>query len=383
MKKTAVLLLALAMLLSCSAYADGVVTTLSANADRILTAADAEAQINLIFNNLSSLSSDTASETYSYTVTDLDHNGRLEFVAAVVEGTGLYTNGRLFEVSENLQNITEYSLGTTNGKDLPDILTSSAPAYTNSSTGEIFYIFPNETRASTSETSEELKSVSLKNGVFSAVTLGSKKSYPYNGVQILECRNANGADLTPFEYDSLASDTYAGYANKTVYFDWFKLADASSVQRLKDSYAVFTGEKTLTDVQSAVTTTANQNVVYVTSNPNQLVITKNPTGEVVSEGGNAMFIAKAENYNYISWRLVSPNGFTTYTMNEAVWNFQGLSVNGDGTTQIILCNCPLSLSGWGIEAVFTGYNGQATTQRAYITVNKAAKAQLYASPSSG
>ena len=386
MKKTAALLLAFAMLLSCAAYADDVVTTLAANSDRILTAAGAEAQINLMFNNLSALSSDTSTATYSYTITDLDHNGRLEFTAAIVEGTGLYTSGRLFEVNENLQGITEYNLNTSgNGKFLPDVLTTSAPSYTDKATGTIYYIFPDETRASTAETSEELKSVSLKNGTFSVSTLGSKKSYPSGSVQILECKNASGSDITPYEYDSLAANAYSGYENKTVYFDWFKLADATSAQRLKDSYSVFTGEKALATVvtPAAATPTTNPSIVYVTSNPNQLYITKSPTSEVVTEGGNAMFIARAENYNYITWRLVSPNGYTYYNMTEAVWNFQGLSVTGDGTTQIVLCNCPLSLSGWGIEAVFTGYNGQATTQRAYITVNKAPTAQLYAYPSSG
>lgn len=378
MKKITALVIAVLMLSSCFACADDVVTTLN---DNIQAASAAEAQITLMFNNLAALSSDTATQAYSYTITDLDHNGRLEFASAITEGTGLYTTGRLFEVNADYKGLTEYSLTSSGNKYLPDVLTSSAQSYTDKKTGTISYIFPDETRTSTAESTEQLEAVSLSNGVFSVNVLGTKSTYPYNGFQIVECKDANGTEITPFEYNALAEKAYADCENRTVYFDWFKLSDATGVQRLKDSYSVFTGEKKL--VQEAPAQTAAPDIVYVTSNPYQLIITKNPTSETVFEGGNAMFIANAENYNYITWHLVSPNGYTVYTMNEAVWQFQGLTVQGDGTTKLVLCNCPLSLSGWSVEAVFSGNKGQVTSSRAYITVNKAARARLYASPSNG
>ena len=116
---------------------------------------------------------------------------------------------------------------------------------------------------------------------------------------------------------------------------------------------------------------------------NTPTITKNPTSETVTEGGNATFVAKGTGYQYITWRLVSADGWTAYYMNEAPYYFTGLSVWGDGTTSLTLCNCPLSLSGWQVEAIFTNNGSTAYTTRASVYVNKAAKAQLYASPSSG
>ena len=44
---------------------------------------DIDKQIDLIFANLSELSQDTIDGLWNYAVTDLDHNGSLELVAAI------------------------------------------------------------------------------------------------------------------------------------------------------------------------------------------------------------------------------------------------------------------------------------------------------------
>lgn len=118
-------------------------------------------------------------------------------------------------------------------------------------------------------------------------------------------------------------------------------------------------------------------------NNGNVMITKDPTSEIVAEGGNAIFIATATNFNFMNWRLVSPLDGSVIYMNAAPYSFTGLSVVGDGTQQLTLCNIPASLNGWMVEAVFTGNNGSATTQRATITVNKSATSYLFANPSSG
>lgn len=113
------------------------------------------------------------------------------------------------------------------------------------------------------------------------------------------------------------------------------------------------------------------------------VIVKDPTDEYITEGGNAYFIADAYDYNYIKWQIVSPDHSYSYDINEAHWYFQGLSVAGQDTNQLVLCNCPLSLDGWCVEATFIGYGGSVTTNHAYCFVSPAPKAQLWAYPSGG
>lgn len=135
--------------------------------------------------------------------------------------------------------------------------------------------------------------------------------------------------------------------------------------------------QTAAPIVTPVPTSSPQIVVKVPQ------ITKNPTSESVSEGGNATFIARADNYSYMYWQIVSQDGRVAYNMNEAPWYFQGLSVNGDGGTQLVLCNCPLSLDGWCVQAVFVGSGTPVISNRAYISVSRAPKAQLWAYPSSG
>ena len=110
-------------------------------------------------------------------------------------------------------------------------------------------------------------------------------------------------------------------------------------------------------------------------------VTKDPTSETLTEGGNALFIAYADDYQYITWYLISPDGKTTFTMAQAPYSFKGLSVQGDGTSKLTLCNCPLDMNGWMVECVFSGNGKDVATKRAYTYVNEAPSVQLYASPS--
>lgn len=116
---------------------------------------------------------------------------------------------------------------------------------------------------------------------------------------------------------------------------------------------------------------------------NPPLITKAPTSESVTEGDNAYFVAKVEDYDYISWFIVSPDHKYQYSTSEAPRYFKGLSIAGETSTQLILCNCPTSLDGWCVEAMFTGPGGRAVTDHCYVYVKKAPKTQLWASPANG
>ena len=117
--------------------------------------------------------------------------------------------------------------------------------------------------------------------------------------------------------------------------------------------------------------------------PQPPVVTQNPAAVTLTEGGNAVFNANADNYQYVTWRLMNSDASVIIYMNEAPYTFPGLSVNGDGTSRLTLCNCPVSMTGWAVDAVFTNNGISVPSYRAYITVNSAPKTQIFASPSSG
>lgn len=112
-------------------------------------------------------------------------------------------------------------------------------------------------------------------------------------------------------------------------------------------------------------------------------ITKNPTAETVNEGGSAYYVARATNYNYMNWYVVSADRSTRIPVNNAPWSFPGLTVSGEGTTTLLLSNIPMAMNGWCVEAVFTGDGGSAVSDHCFIYVKRAPRLQLVASPSSG
>ena len=97
-------------------------------------------------------------------------------------------------------------------------------------------------------------------------------------------------------------------------------------------------------------------------------ITKNPTGETVDEGGSATFIAHAENYNEIIWRIVSNDTTNTIQAADAPTYF-GCEVYGLGTETLIISNIPAEMDGWRVEAMFKGPGGVEFSWGALIRVN--------------
>ena len=104
--------------------------------------------------------------------------------------------------------------------------------------------------------------------------------------------------------------------------------------------------------------------------PKVLKITKHPTGETVEEGAAAQFVARADNAESYSWKLVSPDGATSYTCSNANGVFTGLKISGATTERLTLSNIPMSLNGWKAICVFTGAGNTLTSNPAVITVKE-------------
>ena len=113
---------------------------------------------------------------------------------------------------------------------------------------------------------------------------------------------------------------------------------------------------------SAISTEKSENAVSVT---------KSPTDEKTEIGGQAIFIAKAENSTGITWHLVSPDGTEDYRDGEISAAFASLELEGLGTERLKIKIIPLSLNGWKVRAEFAGEDGPVFSGDAVITVNGA------------
>ena len=90
---------------------------------------DEDAQISLIFSLLNSFRQDEKADKWSYTVTDLDHDGNLELVAASHHPEDRSTNLKVWEVSESRDSLIECNLRLEEEESFPDILTDNVDTY--------------------------------------------------------------------------------------------------------------------------------------------------------------------------------------------------------------------------------------------------------------
>ena len=397
MKKAFAVLLALTLILSLcacgSAPAPAPAPADSAQpAAPVVTPAAADdkssvdSQLKLIFDNLNTLKSDDATTSFWYTVTDLDHNGRLELVAAVTEGTGSVTRGAIYEVNQDYASFTSVDLGLSSDASLPEIITNVAPTYYNS--GNYYYVFTDTMGVGLGQHYSSKVSLNLNNARLTLKALAHQDVENMNGYTVYTFYDQNGnrvEDPTTFNYDNIGDTVYANLTKTTTNFDWFSLADAATVQRLANSYQVFAGNAIPVNngggsapapVVTAAPTAAPVNPIVVVTNP---TITKNPTGENPVTGGNCTFIAKAIGYNYMYWQLISTSG-GVYNLTQSN-PFPVMGVSGSNGQTLVLSNVPYELNGWSVRAAFVGDTDTIYTTQAYIYVND--KATISVSPASG
>jgi len=341
-------------------------------------------QIKMIYSNLKSLSSDNDTTKFWYSVTDLDHNGRLELLSAVTEGTGHFTSGRFFEVNENYNGFVEIDLGLKEGEFLPEIIVSSTDCY-KSSDGTYSYIYTDTSNGGYGESLSATTALSLRNGHVTIKTIVIDHVTLENGYSVHDFMDGDGKAISYEDFGSMVQNAFNGQTRTTVNFDWFALASVSGPQRLADSYGKFAGKTVSLESGSSVpaapvatvTPTAVPVVTPVptiapTPTPEIIIIrtpvvTKHPTSETLEAGKSCAFIARATDYNYMRWQLIDTYGnvYDAQTQNP----YPQMSIWGADGQQLTLGNVPLGMNGWSARAVFTG-NGTVYSNAAQIWVKQ-------------
>ena len=338
-----------------------------------------EAQLNLIYSNFSSLNPGTDAKDTYYSVTDLDHNGRLELIGVATQGAEMTTTGKIFEVDDSFAGFKEVTQKLVSGYSLPDIITESADTYHDTATNTYYYVFKDVARNGNNESVTTQCSLNMKDGVISITNYGSETTVVINGTSAVEYKDANGNTVTPDEYVSV-SNSFANYGKSSTNLGWFQASEVQNESRLATSYSVFNGTTTPSSdnetvpVQTAApaqTPVPTQQVI-ITSAPKFLMITKNPTSEYGHYVGDSCeFIAKADNMESATWTFVDPYGNEYNT--QTVANYYGVGVNTVSyapSTTLYLYNLPLSLNGWGAYCTFYGNGQTARSNTAYLGISE-------------
>lgn len=387
------LLLAAAMLFSLT-----VCTPLAAFAEE----PDIDAQLGLIFSKLDTLKQPDGAQTWYYTVTDLNRNGQVEFIAATQHPQDRSTNLKIWEVSKDGKALTECTLAKDPDESFPDILTDSTDTYHDVAGDAWYYMFYDNVVLSENEVYTSKSAYRMKDGVMAYMAYAIEHTVVENGARTVTHTDANGMPISPEQYNAAGVNAFSACERSNTSFDWFRAGDAQSLSRLADSFAVFTGRKSPTEsfpvpkpdaltkpaaTAAPVYTPTPTAVPMYTPTPTAapappapvyLSVTKNPTNENKTEGQTAMFVSCANAFESLSWTLVAPNGgeYTTANFRNI---FPRASVSGEYSTTLSIANVEKDMNNWGAYCTFY-YQGQtARTATAYMYVT--AKQEPKAAPS--
>ena len=340
-----------------------------------------DAQLELLFEEMSVWNQDAKDEVWEYTVTDLDHNGRLELIAALNDPDERTTKVKIWEIGKNGKALDECVVQDTEGF-FPDIVTENTDTVYTAKSDEWAYFFYDNTLIDGGAKTIKC-SVRLKNGELGVTEYAYETALTDDeGKTKVSHTDLNGVEISAEAYNDAGIKGFTGAMRGSTNLDWFAAGEAEDITRLTGSYRVFTGEKLPPDpyvapvptpapseeAQPSATPAATAAPTPVpTPEPVYLTITKNPTSEYRKEGETGYFIAGANNFSSASWMMVSPYG-GEYTPQNFAWIFPNCRVSGEYSTSLTISNLSSDMSGWGAYCTFY-YNEQtARTSTAYLNV---------------
>ena len=378
MKRIISYLLAAVMLISVLACG---VTASADDASATIEVSDVDLQLSLIATQLSKLKQE---DGWYYSVTDLDHDGNLEFVAARLHPQDRSTNLKVWEINEDRTSLTECKLAKDEDESFPDIMTDVADTYHDVETDVWYYMFYDNLVVSESDVYTIKTAVSFKESVIDYEAFAVQHTQADNYGIGVSYTDANGIAISPDQYNAAGNNAFASAERSSTNFSWLTGKDVDSLSRLIDSYAVFSGAKEPTETfpvprpallqdgtPAAPAPSATPAAPNATPVPAQevkyLAITKNPTNENRKVSDTALFVACANAYESLNWTLVAPSG-GEYSVQNFRNVFPYASVSGEYSTTLAVGNVEADMNGWGAYCTFY-YRGQtARTTTAYIYV---------------
>ena len=123
-----------------------------------------------------------------YAVTDLDHDGSLEFIAASQHPSDRSTNLKLWEVSKDRKALTECKVQKDEEESFPDIMTDSVDTFHVTATDTWNYLFYDNIVLSESEVYTSKSAFHLKDGVISYEAFAVEHTVVENGTRQISTR---------------------------------------------------------------------------------------------------------------------------------------------------------------------------------------------------
>lgn len=182
-------------------------------------APDYSAQIELIANNAKTWFDAEKIDLYSYCITDLDKNGRLEVIISSIGGTGMFSSGNIYEVDKDLDGIV--LCGEKGSLNVDIIMFNVYDVYTDENSGKRYYAVYDSYSSGWAEQGSSKYVLSLENSVYETKAVAryllltddnfNETAYYYD---------IEGNEVTEKYYDNCYSSIFEGYNKSTATFGW-------------------------------------------------------------------------------------------------------------------------------------------------------------------
>lgn len=190
---------------------------------------DAEKQIKLIVDNYDIWTMKTTDDEYnpySYVVTDLDQNDRLEIIASTCQGTGVYTYSKYYEVNETFDGLVEIE------RDLPqlaseaDIGVKTTKVFIDRIENEYHYIFTDLIKNGAAEYYENKQDILLKDGKLSESVLAYKTTLYKDDVPEIKYQDTDLEDISSEAYEQIENGRFKKLEYREINLEWiYQLED--------------------------------------------------------------------------------------------------------------------------------------------------------------
>ena len=208
------------------------------NSENISTSKDVE-QLNVILNNKELWYKDDEFDKYSYAVTDLDQNGRLEIISSICQGTGLYTYTTIYEVNETLDRLSLCESNLEEYDSQADIIKDAWNVFYDKENSKYYYIFDDVTRNGMAEVYENKRYFSLNNGNIVEEYLVRKSTIYQNGTPEITFTDVNDNVITEEEYNNFENQHFANLEKMIVNIEWLANYSEIGLAELENSYSNF------------------------------------------------------------------------------------------------------------------------------------------------
>ena len=170
-----------------------------------------EDQLKIILNHQSQWKNNTGAEYYAYAITDLDHNGRLEIIAASSGGTGKYTNYNIYEVKEDKSGIEQCTTNLLEGDSGADIIVNDWITYYDVNTNTYHYVVKDAIRVNATQYLENKRDIVFKNSNWTENNIAVKESVYAEDKADFEnqYQNKSGEEIDALTYDAMEDALFA------------------------------------------------------------------------------------------------------------------------------------------------------------------------------